>query len=233
MATKNVHYVLWLCIFYCSSLGNCAAEELPLLLTEDFEAGASRWEPTDPTKWTIEKESGNHVYCIHGSSNYRPPFRSPFNISLLKDIIVSDFVLTARVKTLQTSRGHRDMCLIFGYQDPANFYYVHFGEKTDPHSNQIMIVQKTPRHMITEKTNAGTPWKNATWHQVKLIRKVEDGLIEVYFDDMEVPQMVAHDKAFRWGRIGLGTFDDLGAWDDVKLSGTTIAAPSSGQAGTE
>jgi hypothetical protein len=41
----------------------------------------------------------------------------------------------------------------------------------------------------------------------------------VYFDDMEKPLMTARDTTFGAGQIGLGTFDDNGNFDDVKLHG--------------
>ncbi|WP_231753543.1 hypothetical protein [Rosistilla carotiformis] len=198
------------------------AEELPVVYEDDFEQGVERWQPTDPAKWELAKlPDGSHAYKLLGKSDYAPPHRSPHSISLLKDLVVGDFELTARVQTLQTSRGHRDMCVIFGYQDPANFYYVHLGQKTDPHANQIFIVNDAPRVAISESTNAGTPWKDETWHQVKVVRRVADGTIEIYFDDMDKPQMVTHNREFTWGQIGLGSFDDLGLWDDVVIRGTT------------
>ncbi|WP_417849652.1 hypothetical protein [Thalassoglobus sp.] len=207
-------------------LGTLTAEEtLPTVFKDDFESGVENWKPSDVKKWKVTEENGNHVYHLLGKSDYQPPHRSPHSLSLVKDVVVSDFVFTAKVKTLQSSRAHRDMCLFFGYQDPANFYYVHLGEKTDPHANQIFIVNDAPRIKISEKTNDGTPWKDETWHQVKVVRRVSDGLIEIYFDNMEQPQMVAHDKTFTWGQVGLGSFDDLGQWDDVQLQGKTVTPP--------
>lgn len=44
---------------------------------------------------------------------------------------------------------------------------------------------------------------------MKIVRKTADGTVEVYFDDMEKPVMTAKDKTFVWGRISVGTFDDL------------------------
>jgi quinoprotein glucose dehydrogenase len=199
-----------------------AAEELPLVFRDDFSEGAGGWEPTDPKAWKITEVDGDPAYEILGGSDYQPPHRSPFNIALRKDGIVGDFVLTARVQTKQTSRGHRDMCLVFGYQDPANFYYVHLGEKTDPHSNQIFLVNEAPRVAISEKASDGTPWESGRWHQVKIVRSVATGLIEVFFDDMETPSHVARDKTFAWGRVGIGTFDDMGLWDDVELRGLAV-----------
>ncbi len=198
------------------------AEDLPVVYEDDFESGAANWEPTDTKKWVVEEMNGSKVYHLLGKSDYQPPHRSPHSISLLKDVVVGDFVFTAKVKTLQTSRGHRDMCVFFGYQDPAHFYYVHLGEVPDPHSSQIFIVNEAPRTKITETEDVAVPWKDDTWHTVKIVRKVEDGLIEIYFDDLENPQKVAHDKTFTWGQIGLGSFDDMGAWDDVVIRGVKI-----------
>ena len=193
-------------------------DDLPLLLNEDFEAGADRWEPTDPKAWKIVDGPTGKAYGQFQKSAYKPPHRSPLNISLLKDVVVSDFVLETRVQSTIKDYGHRDMCLFFGYQGPARFYYVHLGKKTDDHANQIFIVNDAPRTKISTKTTEGTPWTDG-WHTVRIVRKVADGTIEVYFDDMKTPAMTASDKTFAWGRVGLGSFDDTGNWDDVRLRG--------------
>jgi hypothetical protein len=131
-------------------------------------------------------------------------------------------VLTVKVQSTNKGAGaHRDMCLFFNYQDPAHFYYVHLGLRPDPNSSQIMIVNGAPRVMITKNKTPGVPWDDE-WHQVKIVRKVDDGTIEVYFDDMQKPMMIAADKTFTWGQVGLGSFDDNGNWDDFKLCGTKV-----------
>jgi hypothetical protein len=147
--------------------------------------------------------------------------REQLNIALLKDIAVGDFILEARLQSTVKDYGHRDMCLFFGYQDPAHFYYVHFGKQTDDHANQIFIVNGADRKKISTKTTLGTNW-NDEWHQVKIVRRVSDGTIEIYFDDMTTPVMTATDKTFAWGRIGIGSFDDTGNWDDLKLRGVRV-----------
>ena len=131
-------------------------------------------------------------------------------------------MLTAKVKTLQKPTGHRDMCIFWGWQDPSHFYYVHLGEKPDPHSSQIFIVDDNPRLSITRSNQGGIVWQDDTWHEVKVVRKVKAGTIEVYFDDMEKPAKTANDRTFQWGLIGLGSFDDLGMWDDVRINGVKI-----------
>ncbi len=195
---------------------------LPLLLAEDFEQGADRWEPLDPAGWRIEQVDGNHVYSqFRKQSNYKPPHRSPFNLALLRDVVVGDFVLLAKVRSTIPDYNHRDACLAFGFQDAAHFYYVHLGKRADDHANQIFIVDDAPRTKISTKTTEGTPWDD-NWHQVKIVRRVKDGTIAVYFDDMDTPVMTATSDRFTWGRIGIGTFDDTSQWDDVRLYGVRV-----------
>jgi hypothetical protein len=208
-----------------------AAETLPLLYADDFEHGMDRWQTTDPNPakpfWKIvdlknAKGEPSKALRVTGMSDYQPPHRSPPSIALLKDMNVGDFELTARVQSTNVNAGaHRDMCIFWGYQDPAHFYYVHFGAKADPHACQIFIVNKADRTAITDKEAKGTPWTEG-WHDVKVVRRVADGTIEVYFDDMDEPFMAAHDNTFKWGRVGLGTFDDNGNWDDFELYGVEV-----------
>ncbi len=206
-----------------------------LVFLETFQDGATNWQPTDPSAWSVvaeeSKQNGtsqptkNKVYSLNKKrSNYKPPHRSPLNISLRKDKTLGDFVLTARLRSTHKDYNHRDLCLFFGYQDPAHFYYVHLGKRTDNHANQIFIVNGAPRTKISTKTTNGTPWTD-NWHQVKIVRNVETGLVQVFFDNMETPVMQATDQTFTWGQVGIGSFDDTGHFDDIKVIGTTVSPP--------
>lgn len=197
----------------------------PLLLTEDFEGGADRWEPSDPAAWKIVETPQGKVYSQFRKSAYVPPHRSPFNLALLKDVVVGDFVLEARVRSTARDYNHRDVCVIFGYQDPAHFYYTHLGKKADDHANQIFIVDGAPRRKISSRTTEGTPWTDG-WHRVRVTRGVAEGRIEVFFDDFSRPAQTAEDRTFVWGRVGLGTFDDTADWDDVVLRGVRVPPPA-------
>ncbi len=201
------------------------AANLPELIFEDFESGADAWQPTDPKAWKLEKDGNNTVYSqFQRRSQYEPPHRSPYNIALLKDVNVGDFVLTAKVKSTIADYGHRDACLFFGFQGPAHFYYVHLGKKADNHANQIFIVNDAPRTKISKTTTEGTPWTD-DWHQVKIVRDTARGTIAVYFDDMDKPAMTAGDKTFTWGQVGIGSFDDTTQWDDIRLNGKKVQRP--------
>ena len=205
------------------------AADLPVLVDEDFENGMNRWETTDPdpakSVWKVIEAgpAGNNALRVSGPSSYSPPFRSPHSIAWLKDVTVSDFELTVRVQNTNVNAGaHRDLCIFWGRQDPSHFYYVHYGAVSDPNACQIFIVNEHNRRPITIHEATGTPWTD-DWHTLKVVRRVADGAIEVYFDDMAKPLMTARDKNFIWGQVGIGTFDDHGNFDDLVLRGNVVS----------
>lgn len=197
------------------------AKELPILVDERFDKGSDRWEATDSKAWKLIDVKDGKAFSQFQQSKYSPPHRSPLNMALIKDVYVGDFVLEAKAQSTGKDGAHRDMCLFFGHQDPAHFYYVHIAKKADDHANQIFIVNGEPRKKISTKSTPGTPWDDQ-WHHVKIVRRVADGAIEIYFDDMAAPIMTANDKTFTWGRVGIGSFDDTGTWTDIKLRGVKV-----------
>ena len=209
-------------VFSLTALGQAeesTESKLPLIFEEDFEEGRKRWEVTDEKSWTHRKVGGNHVLGINRrESDYKPKVRSPYHIAMIKGVSVADFVLTFRVKSTKDTGGHRDCCVFFNWQDAKHFYYCHLGAKPDPHSGQIMIVKNAPRKAMTDNKNK-TPWKSDTWHNVKVVRDTAKGTIDVYFDDMTKPHMSVTDKTFGKGRIGIGSFDDMNDFDNIKLYG--------------
>lgn len=203
------------------------AQDRVVEFTEDFSKGADRWEPTDPEAWKVEQAAQGYVYHQFQQSKYKPPHRSPLNIALLKDVVLEgDFIFRARLQSTGKDVPHRDMCLFFAYQDPAHFYYVHLGKQADDHANQIFIVNGADRKKISAVSTPGTRWTDG-WHTVRITRRMEDkAAIEIYFDDMKTPAMIAHDKTFTWGRVGIGSFDDTGKWTDIHVLGSRLQKKS-------
>ncbi|MBW7996505.1 MAG: LamG domain-containing protein [Candidatus Glassbacteria bacterium] len=189
-----------------------------LRFAADFEdGGLERWRATDAAAWRIEDDPvRGKVLALFGESKYEPDVRSPFNINLLKDLEIGSFVMELKIRSTIEDYYHRDICLFFGYQDPSHFYYVHLGKTADPHANSVFIVDGAPRLSIASNRSDGTDWDDE-WHHVRLVRDVEEGTVEVYFDDMSTPVMSATNDRFGSGKIGVGSFDDTGLFDDIKI----------------
>ncbi|MCA9029884.1 MAG: hypothetical protein KDA66_03695 [Planctomycetaceae bacterium] len=204
--------------------GILPAEEYPswpIVFEDNFEDGMSHWTSSDPNAWRMAGEKENQQLDQFQQSKVKTPVRSPFNRALANDVVVGSFQLDVDFKSTARDYPHRSLCLFFGFQDPAHLYYVHFGQRTDDHANQVFIVNNEPRTKISTETTPGTPWDNE-WHHARIVRNVENGEIAVYFDDMEKPIMKAVDKTFSWGQIGVGSFDDTGLFDNVQLRGVVV-----------
>ncbi|MCP4263305.1 MAG: hypothetical protein GY774_38230 [Planctomycetes bacterium] len=204
----------------CNGLSEkVGGKKVPLLFEADFENDEiGGWKATDPAAWRIETGNDGKVLALHKQSEYVPQVRSPFNINLVRNVVVGSFKLELKMHSTTKDYGHRDMCLIFGHQDPTHFYYVHIANQSDAHANSIFIVDAEPRVSIAETRTEGTKWDD-NWHTVRLIRDAAKGTIEVFFDDKPEPIMTAVNNQFDWGGIGVGSFDDTGQFDDIRLWG--------------
>jgi hypothetical protein len=208
-----------------------AAAELPsgyrLLYEQSFDKPASieRFQFSDAKAWQHAADPKGGALELAKQSDYKPAVRSPVNIALIKEKVFGDFILEADLVQTGREYGHRDMCIYFGFQKPSQFYYVHMATKADPNAHNIFLVNDKPRTNIAEKTTTGVNWGLDIWHKVRLERKLSDGSIKVFFDDMITPIMVTHDKTFGEGFIGFGSFDDTGKIDNIRIWGPGQGKP--------
>lgn len=177
---------------------------------------------SDAKAWKVVKEPEPGALELRAQSDYRPPVRSPVNISLIQDKVFTDFILEADLIQTGKEYGHRDMCVYFGFQAPNKFYYAHIATAADDHAHNIFVVDGQPRTKIAQQTTKGVNWGVGVWHKLRLERKSSDGTIRVYFDDMEKPIMVAQDKRFTAGYVGFGSFDDTGKIANIRIWGPAL-----------
>lgn len=205
-------------IFMSCTIVTAVAEPSPQLVFEDdFAQGDAHWAFTDPEVWTVGEDNGLHyLELLRNTATYEPPVRSPRNIAWLREPAVGSFVLDVQARYTGRAYGHADLCFFFGKQDDSHFYYVHIATEADPHANSIFLVNGEPRVSIATDRTDGTDWSDG-WHNIRIVRDVDSGLIEVYFDDMETPIMRATDTTHGKGQVGLGSFDDAGHFTSIRL----------------
>jgi hypothetical protein len=184
---------------------------------QDFEMKdvLKKFRFTQPDKWILSEGNKGMALEFTGISDYQPPFRSPHTIGLISDMKFGSFVLEADLLQTGKEYGHRDMCIIFGFQDPSHFYYSHIATKMDDNAHQIMLVNNAPRTKISSFTTPGVEWGDKVWHKVKVERNVEIGSIRIFYDGALIEE--ANDKTFGEGYIGFGSFDDSGKIDNIKI----------------
>jgi len=229
----NFIFCLLTTLFTQSSLlaQSTIPEGYQLVYFQDFESPQSirDFEMTDEKAWKISKGKTGNSLELFGKSHYKARVRSPYNIAVLKNLIVGDFVLEADLSQTGKEYGHRDLCLFFGFTNSTNFYYVHIASKADNNANNIFLVNDEPRTNIAIKTTTGTNWgETNSIHKVRIERDLKKGSIKVFFDDFSTPIMEANDTHFMEGKIGFGSFDDTGKFDNIKIWSPQISEKKKG-----
>lgn len=194
-------------------------DSLPLLFHEDFSGGddsLKRFEFTDPAAWQAKKDGDAAFLSLVKQSKYQPPVRSPVNIAWVKDLKADvPFILEVKLRSTTKDYGHRDLCLFFGGTDPSHFFYVHIAKAADDRAHSIFLVDGKPRVSVAKDRTKGTDWDDA-WHRVRVVRK-KSGRTDVFWEGERI--MSSDDASFPTGRVGVGSFDDTGDFDEITVWG--------------
>jgi hypothetical protein len=148
------------------------------------------------------------------------PIRRPAALAVLQsEPLVRATVQVEMRSTAPEEVKNRDLEIIFGYQSPSRFYYVHLAGITDPNHNGVFLVDNKDRRRIDDGT-APPQLKDREWHRVRLERDGATGRIEVFVDGSAKPALQVTDTTIPAGRVGLGSFDDTGEFRRLSVSGT-------------
>jgi glucose/arabinose dehydrogenase len=188
-------------------------------------AGATNWAPVTPGRWRFE--GGEVILAEAGTPRTGP--RRPFEYAVLTagpELGSVHIEAEVRIDTPVEVTG-RDVIVVFGYQSDTRFYYVHLSTDNTiyPH-NGIFVVNDADRRRIDDQWNANRSRgavpaiADGRWHHVRVVRCAETGYIAVYVDRSKTPLMTAVDTTFASGRVGFGSFDDVGRLRGLSISGT-------------
>ncbi|MEN6560855.1 MAG: hypothetical protein ABFD52_08785 [Acidobacteriota bacterium] len=194
--------------------------------SSDFEDGrADGWAPNDPSHWRVADEKGSKVYELTapGSPGL---IRAPTSVSVLSGHDAGSFEFSGRLRcSTDPAVAVRDMDVIFHYQDLAHFYYVHFAGTSDAVHNIIGLVNGADRIKINLEPAGKSVFRltDLAWHAFKVVCDARTGEIRAYLDDMTAPILTARDRTLTHGLVGVGSFDDTGAFDDLMLFTPALA----------
>jgi DNA-binding beta-propeller fold protein YncE len=216
-----MRFIVSLFFFMGAAQGVVAADEPVHPLSQ-----RDLWHFEDPAAWVWQGGGAETTLVLRKPSQYKPKFRRPFNLAWFGGAEWDSFTLTCEARLDSFNKGNNDVCIAFGGKGDSEFYYAHLGEKADGVHLQLHVVNNADRKAITTSRAEALPWEPGRWHSIKLVRDAASGSIKVWFDGK--PVLEACDKTFGKGRVGLGSFDDLGAFRNVVVSpGATAVAQAS------
>ncbi len=191
-----------------------AAAALAALSINFQDRDWSGWVLPRASDWEIASEGDNRFLRLRTAGEIGEP-RRPLQYALRKDLCLGDFTLRVNVR-----RARNSMLVVFGYQDTLHFYYAHLSADGGDHRvhNGLFKVDGGERFRIGgEGSRPVLP--DQEWHEVRIVREVATGKIEVFADGDQQPRFRQTDRSFLFGRIGLGSFNETGDFDDLRVEG--------------
>ncbi len=179
-----------------------------------------QWQFEDPAAWQWEGEGEASLLVLKKQSLYKPKFRRPLNLAWFGGKVGESFTLTCEARLDVFNAGNNDLCLAFDGLSDSEFYYAHLGETADGVHLQFHIVNLADRKAITTFRTNALAWQPDHWHPIKLERNASTGSMKVWFEDQLV--LEATNKTFSQGKIGLGSFDDRGAFRKVAIKSLSL-----------
>lgn len=175
-----------------------------------------QWTVPASSDWKVDQEDGVPVLHL---ANHRGPLagpRRPIQFALTEIPSYSKLTIEADVKPLDKS-----LMIVFAYQDEAHFNYAHLsidtGKQVSVH-NGIFHVYGGERVRISNPDGPPAFPKNNHWYHAKLTHDAKRGAVAVTVDGKPVPALTAVDVSLGAGKIGFGSFDETGAFKNIKIT---------------
>jgi hypothetical protein len=125
----------------------------------------------------------------------------------------------ARKEHFDARRRRTSLIIVYAWQDDAHFNYAHLSVDTgtrQPVHNGIFHVFGGERVRISPLDGAAT-LDGEDWHKVRLDWDGSTGRVVVHVNGKTSPAMEAVDMSLREGRVGIGSFFDLGEFRNVRI----------------
>jgi hypothetical protein len=178
-------------------------------------------------RWTLD---GNGVWAIRDGllllEKAGVPsggIRRPGALAILKTPALGDSSIEVELRSDAPEHvAQRDLLLVAGWQSPTRLYYVHLSAVRDDVHNGIFVVDDADRRRIDDRSDRPA-LKDRAWHTARLVRTPSTGRLEVFVDGETTPIMTATDTSIPSGRLGVGSFDDAGAFRGIRVQGVPVA----------
>jgi hypothetical protein len=186
-----------------------------VLVSEDFAESTGSMEPVAGGEWGFA--SGRYVLSAPADGGEAVPNA---NLALAGPTVIGDFTLTALASTTATDSLFNDYSIVFGYQDPANYWFASFSEGNDSNTSGIFRVVGGARSELADITS---PIVAGAVYPIRVERQGAE--LRVFRAGERVASLT--DAAPTDGRVGFGSRNDGGTFDDLEVSAPTQApAPS-------
>ena len=173
------------------------------------------WTVPDVQDWKISEDAGTPMLQLLVGREPLPGPRKPFQFALMEMQPATRMTLEADVRPTK-----RSLLIVYAYQDPEHFDYVHFSTDTAMQQavhNGVFHVYGGERVRISAREGRAAFSVINQWFHIKLVWDGATGEVQGFVDGQAVPALHAVDLSLNQGRAGIGSFDETGDFKNVTV----------------
>ena len=191
---------------------------------DTVEAFSYRWNVPIAADWKVaEMDGAPALQLLVPRPSTQPRRPTQFALAQTPDFVRVTVELEIKKEPLAVRNRRTSVIIVFAYKDPAHFNYAHLsvdtGEQEEVH-NGIFHVYGGDRVRISS-THGPPAFTSEDWHKVRLVHDGKSGRVDVFVNGRVMPSLQAFDLSLGAGKVGIGSFFDLGSFRKVEIHGDT------------
>ncbi len=181
-----------------------------------------RWRVPVASDWrTVVEDGAETLELLVPRPSTQP--RRPIQYALAETPDFITVTLEAEVQREPESprQMHPSLILVYAWRDPDHFNYAHLSVDAAadvPVHNGIFHVAGGDRVRISG-TEGPASLGGKGWQTVRLVYDGRSGKVQVHVDGKTSPSLQAVEPALGAGKVGIGSFFDMGRFRRVKITG--------------
>jgi hypothetical protein len=206
----------WTLLTACLALaGVCPAADI-------IDVFGLRWQVPIAADWKVENLEGAPVLQLlvpRPSTEPRRP--TQFAVAETPDYIKVTLEAEMKKEPAALRNRHTSLMIAYAWRDANHFNYAHISfdsSETQAVHNGIFHVDGGDRVRISPRQGPGTLLEEK-WYKVRLVYDGHRGDVTVWVDGQTSPSLHAVEPTFKAGRVGIGSFFDLGSFRNVRITG--------------
>jgi hypothetical protein len=191
--------------------------------SDTIEAFGLKWRVPTASDWKVETIDGIPTLSLLVPKPSTQPRRpSQFAIAETPDYMKVTVEAEMKQEPAAVRNRHNSVMIAYAWKDENHFNYAHMSvdspEKVE-HHNGVFTVNGGDRVRVSPQEGPAS-LTNENWHKVKLVYDGTSGKVQVWVDGVTSPSLTAIEKSYGAGKVGIGSFFDMGQFRNVKITGS-------------
>ncbi|MBI3681661.1 MAG: hypothetical protein HY235_14865 [Acidobacteria bacterium] len=191
---------------------------MPARAGDAIEAFGLRWQTPVRADWKYE---GGVLHLLTPRPSTEPRRPSQYALAATPEYIKVQIEAEVMPEPKQVRNRRNSLILVYAWRDQDHFNYAHLSvdsARQAAHHNGIFHVYGGDRVRISSEEGPHTLTDGA-WHKVRLVYDGTTGRVDIWVNGQTSPSMRAVDMSLGAGKIGIGSFFDMGSFRNVRITG--------------